>query len=86
MPLLLSRDDVIKVLDMQDCMAVVEQAFAELENIVAALEAEERTLDEALAHFERGQALAKHCSNLLEKAELKIQQLIGEDLVDFENE
>ena len=63
-----------------------EQAFAELESIVAALESEERTLDESLAHFERGQALAKHCSELLENAELKIQQLVGEDLVNFELE
>ena len=61
-----------------------EQAFSELETIIAALESEERTLDESLSHFERGQALAKYCSELLEKAELKIQQLIGEDLVDFE--
>lgn len=30
MPLLLSRDDVTKVLDMADCMEVVEKAFAEL--------------------------------------------------------
>jgi exodeoxyribonuclease VII small subunit len=61
-----------------------EQAFAELESIVATLESEERTLDEALAHFERGQALAKHCAALLETAELKIKQLVGEELLDFE--
>ena len=61
-----------------------EQAFAELESIVEALESEERTLNESLAHFERGQALAKHCSDLLEKAELKIQQLVDDNLVDFE--
>jgi len=30
MPLLLTRDDVIKVLEMSDCMEVVEKAFAEL--------------------------------------------------------
>jgi exodeoxyribonuclease VII small subunit len=63
-----------------------EQAFAELESIIAVLESEDRTLDESLAKFERGQVLAKHCADLLEKAELKIQQLIGEDLVDFEIE
>jgi exodeoxyribonuclease VII small subunit len=61
-----------------------EQSFAELESIIAALEAEERTLDESLAHFERGQALAKHCSELLENAELKIKTLIGDDLVEFD--
>ena len=61
-----------------------EQAFAELEGILTALETEERTLDEALAYFERGQALAKHCAYILEKAELKIQQLVGEEIIDFD--
>ncbi len=37
MPLLLNRDDVIKVLDMKDCMDVVEKAFAELANGTAVL-------------------------------------------------
>lgn len=55
-----------------------EQAFEELEYTVKQLEAEIQNLDQALLLFERGQALAKHCSDLLEKAELKIQQL-GED-------
>ena len=61
-----------------------EQAFAELEAIVAELETEERTLDEAIAHYERGQALAKHCADLLDKAELKVQQLSGDEFLDFE--
>jgi exodeoxyribonuclease VII small subunit len=55
-----------------------EQAFEELEKIVGELEAEIHNLDEALRLFERGQALAKHCSQLLEKAELKVKKL-GED-------
>jgi exodeoxyribonuclease VII small subunit len=62
-----------------------EQAYAELETIVAELESEERTLDEAIAQYERGQALAKHCAALLDKAELKVQQLSGEQIVDFDN-
>jgi len=37
MPLLLSRQDVIKVLDMKDCMDVVEKAFAEMANGTAVL-------------------------------------------------
>jgi exodeoxyribonuclease VII small subunit len=61
-----------------------EQAYAELESIVATLENEERTLDEAIAQYERGQALAKHCAELLDKAELKVQQLSGDDMADFE--
>lgn len=61
-----------------------ERAFAELEEIVLALESDERTLDESLALFERGQALAQHCADLLDSAELKIKQLSGEEVVDFE--
>jgi exodeoxyribonuclease VII small subunit len=63
-----------------------EQAFTELGAIVAALESEEKTLDDALAQFERGQVLARYCTTLLENAELKIQQISGEDLVAFDVE
>lgn len=55
-----------------------EQAYAELEEIVSSLEANQKTLDESIALFERGQALAKYCANLLEQAELKVQQLSGQ--------
>jgi exodeoxyribonuclease VII small subunit len=61
-----------------------EQAFNELESIVNDLETGEHTLEEALALFERGQALARRCAQLLEDAELKVQELSGEDLVDFD--
>jgi exodeoxyribonuclease VII small subunit len=61
-----------------------EEAFAELEAVVAALESEQRPLDESIALYERGQALSKHCAALLEKAELKVRQLSGGELVDFE--
>ena len=63
-----------------------EQAFAELEAIVANLEGDEKTLDESLAQYERGQALAKHCAELLDHAELKVQQISGDELIPFETE
>jgi exodeoxyribonuclease VII small subunit len=63
-----------------------EAAFSELETIVAALEGEGRSLDESLSLYERGQALAAHCAALLEKAELKVRQLSGDGLVDFEGQ
>ena len=34
--------------------------------------------------FERGQALAQRCAQLLEDAELKVQELSGDNLVDFD--
>jgi exodeoxyribonuclease VII small subunit len=63
-----------------------EQAFAELEKIVLTLESEEHSLDEALAQFERGQALAKHCNTLLDKAEIKVRQVSGENEIPFDIE
>jgi exodeoxyribonuclease VII small subunit len=63
-----------------------EEAFAELESVVAALESEQRPLNEAIALYERGQILAKHCAGLLEKAELKVRQLSGDTLIEFEGE
>ncbi len=62
-----------------------EQALKELEGIVKQLEAEVGNLDLALQLFERGQQLAKHCSELLEKAELKVQRLTEDgDLRDLD--
>jgi exodeoxyribonuclease VII small subunit len=60
-----------------------EQALSELEAIVLDLESDERSLKQALEMFERGQALARHCAQLLEQAELKIQELSDEGLIDF---
>jgi exodeoxyribonuclease VII small subunit len=63
-----------------------EQALAELEEIVTALESEERSLDNAMSLFERGQSLARYCAGLLDQTELKVQQISGENLIDFEPE
>jgi len=61
-----------------------EEALSELERIVGTLESEERPLKEALALYERGQSLARYCAELLDKAELKVQQLSGEELEEFQ--
>jgi exodeoxyribonuclease VII small subunit len=63
-----------------------EEALAELEGIVDTLESEQNPLEEALKLYERGQALVTHCGALLEKAQLKVQQLTGESLSAFEEE
>jgi exodeoxyribonuclease VII small subunit len=61
-----------------------EAAFAELQTIIAALEGEQRSLDEATSLYERGQALVKRCGELLDQAELKVRQLSSSDLDDLE--
>ena len=61
-----------------------EEAFAELETIVNALEEEQNPLEESMSLFERGQALVKRCSELLDGAELRVRELTGDDLSEFE--
>ncbi|OGN75049.1 MAG: exodeoxyribonuclease VII small subunit [Chloroflexi bacterium GWB2_49_20] len=63
-----------------------EEAFAELMSLVEALESDEHPLDETMRLFERGQTLSRRCTVLLDNAELKVQQLNGENLVDVEIE
>jgi len=63
-----------------------EEALAELEGIVALLEGEQSQLEDAIKLFERGQALASRCGVLLEAAELKVKQVAGDEVVDFEEE
>ena len=63
-----------------------EEALAELDQVVSALESEQSQLEDAIKLFERGQALAERCGVLLEAAELKVKQVVGEDVVAFEAE
>ena len=63
-----------------------EEAFAELETIVNALEWEQNPLEQAMSLFERGQALVRRCGELLDGAELKVRKLSGDTLIDFEAE
>ena len=63
-----------------------EEALAELEGIVSVLEDEQSQLEDAIKLFERGQALASRCGVLLEAAQLKVKQVTGDDVIDFEEE
>lgn len=63
-----------------------ETAFNALQENVDQLENEDLPLEKALALYERGQALAKHCAVLLEKAELKVRTLSMEDPMSAEDE
>jgi exodeoxyribonuclease VII small subunit len=57
-----------------------EQAFERLEAAIQALDDGDLPLDEALARFEEGTRLMRHCAKLLENAELQVQQLLTDSL------
>jgi exodeoxyribonuclease VII small subunit len=64
-----------------------EQAYRELEETVQKLEAGNLPLEEALALYQRGMALAQYCNRRLDSAELRIKTLAPSgELVDFEEE
>jgi len=64
-----------------------EQALAELETLLSSLEGESKDLEGTMALFERGKALITRCQELLEKAELKVQQLTSNgELTDLKEQ
>jgi len=54
-----------------------DDALADLQGTVAALEAGGQPLEEAIALYERGVALQARCEKLLGDAELRVQQLVA---------
>ena len=61
-----------------------EEALAELEQILADIEAGQVTLEDSIVKYERGQFLIRHCRAVLGDAEKQIEKLSkgeGEELV-----
>lgn len=56
-----------------------EEALRELEELVESLEQGDLTLEESLARFERGIALARECRDSLAAAEQRVQVLLADD-------
>jgi exodeoxyribonuclease VII small subunit len=53
-----------------------ETAFERLQETIGQLERGGLPLDEAIAAFERGMALASHCAEILEAAELRVTRVL----------
>ena len=52
-----------------------EEAFKQLEATIVALQDGKMPLDRALQQYQEGMKLVQHCNELLQQAELSIQQL-----------
>lgn len=67
-----------------------EENLSELETIVAQLESNQLSLEEALKAFEKGVKLSQDCQSVLSQAEQKVQILLetneGERLETFDPE
>ena len=60
----------IEALSFEDC-------YTRLEQVIKMLENGELTLEESVALYEEGMSLAKHCGRHLDRAELKVSQLLA---------
>ena len=56
-----------------------EAALGELEGLVRKLESGDLPLDESLDEFKRGVELTRHCQDVLDKAQLSVEQLMNVD-------
>jgi len=54
----------------------LEASMEKLESIVTDLESGEFGLEEALEKFEEGLSLGKRCKKILDRAELRVKQLV----------
>jgi exodeoxyribonuclease VII small subunit len=52
-----------------------EEAFEQLEASITALQEGKVPLEQALQQYQNGMQLAQYCNELLQKAELSVQQL-----------
>ena len=53
-----------------------EEALARLQKLVEELESGDGSLEESLARYEEGMKLAAYCNELLDKAELRVHELL----------
>jgi exodeoxyribonuclease VII small subunit len=60
-----------------------EEAYTKLEAAVTALQDGQMPLERALRYYEEGMKLAHYCNELLQNAELRVQQLRMDDQGTF---
>lgn len=56
----------------------IEDAFAQLGEILNAMNREDIPLEEAFAQYEKGMKLLEYCNNSIDKVEKKVRILSGE--------
>lgn len=66
----------------QDKLPNLETSMTEITQLIDKMEHGELTLEQSLAHFERGVTLIKHCQKTLSDAEQKVQILIQQNQQD----
>ena len=53
----------------------LEEAFAQIEEVIAHLETEEITLEQSFQEYNKGMLLLKHCNTTIDQVEKKVLQI-----------
>ena len=53
----------------------LEEAFVQIEEVIAHLETEEITLEESFQEYNRGMQLLRHCNDAIDRVEKKVLQI-----------
>ncbi|WP_022761937.1 exodeoxyribonuclease VII small subunit [Butyrivibrio sp. AD3002] len=63
----------------------IEEAFAEVDERIKALEKSDVTLEESFKFFKEGMDLLKYCNDSIDKVEKKVQKVMADgSMEDFE--
>ncbi len=69
--------EIVLMTDASDIPTLsFEQALAELESIVRALESGQAPLEQSIQNYERGAALKAHCEAKLAAARLRVEKIV----------
>ncbi len=70
--------------EMKECLIeqtedlTLEEAFVQIEDVIASLETEEITLEQSFQEYNRGMQLLRYCNETIDRVEKKVLQ-INED-------
>ncbi len=67
-----------KTKEEQSVELSLEEAFGQIEEVIAHLETEEITLEQSFQEYNRGMKLLRHCNETIDRVEKKVLQ-INED-------
>lgn len=68
--------------DREEKSPALEEAFAEIEEIIGHLGQEEITLEDAFLEYQQGMKLLKHCNDTIDRVEKKVLKINEEGGTD----
>lgn len=72
----------MKTEKMEEKELTLEEAFAEIEQVIEQLETEEITLEDSFREYSRGMELLKYCNQSIDRVEKKVLMINEEGGLD----